>query len=59
MKIVIGTDGSDAATHAARTAARLLGDETQSFFSRWFGQHVAQRAIKAARCPVLVIPSPD
>jgi hypothetical protein len=52
MKIVIGTDGSDAATHAARTAARLLGDETQSFFSRWFGQHVAQRAIKAARCPV-------
>jgi nucleotide-binding universal stress UspA family protein len=149
MKIVIGTDGSEAATHAARTAARLfgpdadivlvevvpeyhdpmedaggiegplttpeqaeadwkehlaeaggdlaataratdpvvttlivpsdqatgealasvaleqgadvlvIGDETQSFFGRWFGHHVAQRAIKAARCPVLVIPSPD
>jgi nucleotide-binding universal stress UspA family protein len=37
----------------------VVGDETTGFFGRWFGHRVAERAIKAAHCPVLVIPHPD
>jgi nucleotide-binding universal stress UspA family protein len=36
----------------------VVGDETKRFFGRWFGHQVAHRAIRAANCPVLVIPEP-